>query len=250
MIDGVTSRPFSATTLPPITPLVKNFRKEIIDMSRKTFARPRADVENDIMLWHQEMQGSTESSAGVKKSKPSTSERKSPIDLALEAVMGKSQTSTTSTVSSSSQTNTANTSVKIAPKPDNKENKVVVPTRERDSNEREKDLRKAVSLSYLRQNNTKPKEKKVPSEKNLADLRQALSSVVDIPKGGQTSAQTTAHTTHTTQTGRKENTSHSSSYTHRTEERRKTTYSDVEREEKKAPPKEVPEDILKKILEI
>ncbi len=52
MIDGVTSQPFSATTLPPIEVAPKDFVKEIIDNSRKIFSRPRAEVEKDIVSWH------------------------------------------------------------------------------------------------------------------------------------------------------------------------------------------------------
>jgi hypothetical protein len=52
MIDGVTSQPFSATTLPPIKDLEKSFVKEIIENSRKNFSRPKAIVETEISNWH------------------------------------------------------------------------------------------------------------------------------------------------------------------------------------------------------
>src|SRR6185503_17853877 len=42
MIDGVTSPPFSATTLPPIKKPVVTFKEPIVDNSRKEFARPKA----------------------------------------------------------------------------------------------------------------------------------------------------------------------------------------------------------------
>jgi hypothetical protein len=48
MINGVTSNPFSAITLPP--PEIKTFHKsKIIKASRKNFARPGAEVEREIM---------------------------------------------------------------------------------------------------------------------------------------------------------------------------------------------------------
>lgn len=52
MCDGVTSRPFSAMTLPPFT--VKDSTmtaEEIIDTSRKRYARPRAVIEEEINQW-------------------------------------------------------------------------------------------------------------------------------------------------------------------------------------------------------
>ncbi|MDR3519324.1 MAG: type IV secretion system DNA-binding domain-containing protein [Candidatus Pacebacteria bacterium] len=52
MIDGVTSRPFSAKTLPP---MVKSGNKEIedevIESSRKLYCRPRTVVEREINDW-------------------------------------------------------------------------------------------------------------------------------------------------------------------------------------------------------
>jgi hypothetical protein len=48
MINGVTSRPFSAITLPP--PKVKTSHKaKVIEASRMKFGRPRAEVEREIM---------------------------------------------------------------------------------------------------------------------------------------------------------------------------------------------------------
>jgi hypothetical protein len=48
MIDGVTSKPFSATTLPP--PGVKTSHKlKIIGASRAKFSRPRTEVERNLM---------------------------------------------------------------------------------------------------------------------------------------------------------------------------------------------------------
>lgn len=52
MIDGVSSQPFSATTLPPIPQAAHSFVAQVIEMSRKQFASPRADVEKNIVDWH------------------------------------------------------------------------------------------------------------------------------------------------------------------------------------------------------
>lgn len=52
MIDGVTSRPFSATTLPPIKiDLSKGVKEKIIESSRKLYTRSRVEVENEISKW-------------------------------------------------------------------------------------------------------------------------------------------------------------------------------------------------------
>ncbi|MBI2888867.1 MAG: type IV secretion system DNA-binding domain-containing protein [Candidatus Liptonbacteria bacterium] len=52
MVDGVTSRPFSAATLPPFKMTVAETTKEtIIRNSQKRYARPAAVVEDEINRW-------------------------------------------------------------------------------------------------------------------------------------------------------------------------------------------------------
>lgn len=52
MIDGITSRPFSATTLPPIKiDRTENVKEKIIDSSRKLYTRSREEVEDEINRW-------------------------------------------------------------------------------------------------------------------------------------------------------------------------------------------------------
>lgn len=58
MIDGVTSRPFSAVTLPPIKIDESSGVKErIIESSRKLYTRPREEVEEEILKWTGMLQG-------------------------------------------------------------------------------------------------------------------------------------------------------------------------------------------------
>ena len=52
MIDGLASKPFSAVTLPPIEKLPRSFKPEIVAYSRETYARPRAEVEVQILERH------------------------------------------------------------------------------------------------------------------------------------------------------------------------------------------------------
>ncbi|MDO8504881.1 MAG: type IV secretion system DNA-binding domain-containing protein [Candidatus Liptonbacteria bacterium] len=52
MVDGVTSRPFSANTLPPIkTQFEAADPDEVIKNSRKRYARPRYIIEEEISAW-------------------------------------------------------------------------------------------------------------------------------------------------------------------------------------------------------
>ncbi|MDP3696535.1 MAG: TraM recognition domain-containing protein [Candidatus Taylorbacteria bacterium] len=56
MIDGVSSRGFSAQTIPPFPKLEKTNREEVVEFSRKTYATPREVVEKNIAEWAGSMQ--------------------------------------------------------------------------------------------------------------------------------------------------------------------------------------------------
>lgn len=53
MIDGVSSAPFSAVTLPPISEPEINFKQDIIESSRAQFGKARTIVEEEIRKWHE-----------------------------------------------------------------------------------------------------------------------------------------------------------------------------------------------------
>ncbi len=58
MVNGVTSRPFSGVTLPPITfETDPGVREKIIETSRERYSRPRAEVEEQITRWTGMMSG-------------------------------------------------------------------------------------------------------------------------------------------------------------------------------------------------
>lgn len=60
MIDGVTSRPFSANTLPPIrTNISFDSSARAIQESRNTYCRPQIQVENNINAWSSTSGGTT-----------------------------------------------------------------------------------------------------------------------------------------------------------------------------------------------
>ncbi|MBM5789467.1 hypothetical protein FJZ23_00020 [Candidatus Parcubacteria bacterium] len=50
LIDGVTSQPFSAITLPPISQRTESAER-VIRVSRERYANPRADIEQKILAW-------------------------------------------------------------------------------------------------------------------------------------------------------------------------------------------------------
>jgi len=81
MIDGVSSQPFSSTTMAPIVRPVISFKEQVVKSSREQFARPRANVEKDIADWHQnggasprvETRSEEKTPASVQQSRPEMS---------------------------------------------------------------------------------------------------------------------------------------------------------------------------------
>ena len=48
MVNGVTSRPFSAVTLPP-PERERSYKEEIVELTRKRYAKSRKEVEKEIL---------------------------------------------------------------------------------------------------------------------------------------------------------------------------------------------------------
>ena len=86
MIDGVTSRPFSASTLPPlkIDPSA-GVKEKIIESSRKLYARPREEVEAEINKWS----GTLQTSEGEAKYKADCSNCGKSIMVPFEPKEGR-----------------------------------------------------------------------------------------------------------------------------------------------------------------
>jgi hypothetical protein len=57
MLNGVSSKPFSAQTLPPMEPDHESHREKILELSRKKYGRPREEVEAEINKWHDSTYG-------------------------------------------------------------------------------------------------------------------------------------------------------------------------------------------------
>lgn len=57
MLNGVSSKPFSARTLPPMEPDHKSYRDKIRKRSREKYGRPREEVEAEINKWHDSTYG-------------------------------------------------------------------------------------------------------------------------------------------------------------------------------------------------
>lgn len=78
MIDGVASRPFSGTTLPPFDRPAENYREKIIKISRERYATDRKKIEEKIAKW-----------SGVIESEKEVKEKNRPTFEAICSRCGK-----------------------------------------------------------------------------------------------------------------------------------------------------------------
>jgi CxxC-x17-CxxC domain-containing protein len=86
MIDGVTSRPFSATTLPPLkVDPASSTKEKVIEMSRKLYTRSRQEVEDQINKWS----GMLQSAEGDMKYKADCSNCKKSTMVPFEPQEGR-----------------------------------------------------------------------------------------------------------------------------------------------------------------
>lgn len=157
MIDGISSHPFSARTLPPIEKQATTHFDEIIRYSRRVYASPREEVNQKIQAWHEEGRAQKENKRPEPRHNESRSEEKRYEKRNFEHRDRPNH-------------------VREEVREEKRENRE--PQREkRIPMQNDEDFKplSAVSLQNLKQksNNQRP-----ASRENLNDLRSALSSIV------------------------------------------------------------------------
>ncbi len=246
MIDGVSSPPFSATTLPPIKKEAITFVKEIIDFSRKTYAQTRSQVEEEIKNWHMPIKPDAPSGQGPQAG---GSERRAPFSP--RPAMQRPVQPVPQPVRQPVQAVQPVQPVQHQQRPPERQNEfrprppVVAstksavettstpePTKQQavEKQNKETELRKAMSLDYLKQKPESVMTKKTPSPQNIADLRSALLGVLkdNAPKPAPTPAPVSTPTP------------------------APTPVQNIVQPKvvEKQTPKEVPEDVLRKLLHV
>ncbi len=145
MIDGVSSAPFSATSLAPIEPKHVSIKEKVMTFSREHYGRPRALVEDNIKLWYEPIVPPSKPKAKTTETVKKPPQNKTELPPLTEAQL--------------KQTQTLKKEVPVGPK--------VMPE-------------KSVSLNELKTPpKTIPSIKKEPSKENRSDLKKALASVMN-----------------------------------------------------------------------
>ncbi len=191
MIDGVTSNPFSASGLGPIPKPEVSYVQEILESSRALYARPRHETEEELLNWIQtNFAKSGNSQSQQPKSPQQQSSQPRPPQQANPAPQPRPQQSQAQSVPRPSQPPQAprppqapqTVQRPLSPQPPAKRPYFDVKTatssaQPHKNNERENELRNAMSLSYLKPEQEK-KDAKAQKPENIAALRDALLAVM------------------------------------------------------------------------
>ena len=162
MIDGVSSAPFSATSLPPIEAGHESFKEKVTTFSREHYGKPRTLVEEKIKQWHEPINSAPASKSKTKKEdivkKPL--QNKTELPPLTEDQLKQTQ------ILKKTSPRPAGLGLGEAPKPQPQLQSRQQP-------------QKTVSLNDLKPTNiATPKIRKEPSKENRLDLRNALASVM------------------------------------------------------------------------
>lgn len=260
MIDGVTSPPFSATTLAPIPPPVESHKSEIVEYSRSAFAQPRAKVEEDIKKWHQ----SSRPEAQVPWEREETKEKREPREVREPRDTKNYSVSARTSELEKPKSPVGNQPPKFSGGNKDQFSRVTNNNNQPQSKissalSRELDIRKAVSLNYLKPQRVE-REKKEQTQKNVSALRDALASIM---KAGNESTPTSPQPISSPlvdnkNEDKKENINfqkqapsqnlNRSQYQNKSQTRNTNDTNSSLKEGKK--PAELPEDVLRKMLKI
>ncbi len=169
MIDGVSSQPFSATTMGPIARPEISFKDDVIRSSREQFARPRATVEKNIVDWH-DLGSAREIRPQVKFPQSDSKPKVEAQNNRENNFHGSNQNNSHN---NSQNNNTAEEAkrafMKIAEE---------LQQKEKQQEKRQERGGETISLSNLQ----KEKDKKNPTKENITSLKEALSSVITKSK--------------------------------------------------------------------
>lgn len=238
MIDGVSSKPFSAVTMAPIGKPKISFKEDVINSSREQYARTRQNVEKGISEWHEA------GNNGNQTTQPKEQNRGEGRDFHRNNDRGEYRKPE---VRNSPSLNNG-----IPPERSRQPLEVSsgAPTTPAPIDENKLAFLKAAEELKQKEQNSKPKEEtislstlkkekdggKVPTKENLSSLKDALSSVI---KNTGEVKKTESHSHHNKE---KHEINKSSDIPQKQNE-------DLRKTEAKLP-SEVPEEVLKKLLKV
>lgn len=261
MIDGVSSQPFSATTMAPIAKPEVTYAEQVITESRRQFTNPREKVEKEIQEWHNdgsqknEPKPNPELSAprnnfdGPREKRPNNekSEQPAPVNNLEKKpdFVEKRQNGNNIDNGVPQRTNEKKDDPNKLAFLKASEDLKRISESKRVSDIPEKEEMKDKNFSL---NNLKKDDKKIPSAENMSSLKDALSSVIAKNKTDNTTESATIPKPIEPEKKTEENISEQKSEKE-SAPKKEENFSNKKNEEKKnVGNKEVPEDVLRDIL--
>jgi len=173
MIDGVSSQPFSATTMPPIARPDVSFKDGVITSSREQFATSREEVEKNIEDWHKLSQSEVKPKTrddffGQKDFRPNTHK----IDYSNNAHTDQNKRRDDNIQPEQKEVNKNKEVFQKA-----KEDLVKIQNTTNNNQEENRGFKERFSLSSI---STNKKVEKIPSINNVNSLKEALSKVTSV----------------------------------------------------------------------
>jgi hypothetical protein len=172
MIDGVGSKPFSATTLKPFDLPPQSFADLVIRRSREQYARPRQQVEEQLSIWHQSHGGLIDDPNVIKKINREKEEVKSEVTNYRASRQSLPDQPEPQVPRPNSPKNSKGKSDNTFSKHTNSRSSTAVARPK--AKQPEADDKAASNI-----NNTSAKTKKAGSKKSLQDLRSTLAGVLE-----------------------------------------------------------------------
>jgi hypothetical protein len=182
MIDGVTSNPFSASGLGPIPKPETSYVQEILDSSRALYARPRQETEEELLNWIQTnfAKSSNSQSQQTKAPQQQPNQPRSPQQSVPRPQVSSAPKLSQQPPRQQQQPQTVQRPLSPhspVKRPDFDVKTATSSSQPQKNTEREKELRNAMSLSYLKPEQEK-KDTKAQKPENIAALREALLAVM------------------------------------------------------------------------
>jgi hypothetical protein len=237
MVNAVGSRPFSAVGVPPNDPPRVSYKDMVIGRSTMQFSKPRSTVEENIIRWHET--GSYIAPLEKKEVITNATNRnntnnKPPVSVNTVRPnnFARPKPELFKPRPTNNQTQTQNNTIA---RPDFSRSQTPDALKQNMQNisDREKKLRQAVSLDRLK--SKKKIDKKSPSRQNVDELRKALSTVIKDA--------------HSRQSENKKVTEQRTNPTPVVKIETKTEIP-VKEETNNKTSNEVPEDVLRRVLDI
>ena len=167
MIDGVGSKPFSATTLPPIPVPEQSFADLVIRRSREAYALKRSEVEEQLATWHESHAGLIDDPHVLRKREKENEKKEKHIEAYRQ-----------------SRQNLDSKSVDI-PNPNGGKNKGSIKPEGGTNPDLNQRLQKAIAKTQVNHDSNKGKtetltnnDKKAGTKESLTELRSTLADVL------------------------------------------------------------------------